>query len=175
MMNELSYEVLATNFKPSGAMTLKEAISLATFYVPKPRFSIPKAKMADVLPGGEIKVTSRVKGCKDYAIIEVSLKVEPIIEEAKPKKSKPKKAAAPKKAAKPKKNIPAGIRAASWNWIVELLAVTPEVTEVEVQEVTEKRFNLLLNGEKVWYSSNEETANTMATAIANYCEKQTSV
>lgn len=115
------------------------AVEVIESTVEKPRFPVAKSAIAAADVGSKFVVTSRIKGSNS----KVTVFVVEVADEA-PKAKK----------------VPAGaptLRKASWDWLTEQLSGV-EITEVEVRKITDKRFNLHVNGKKVWYSPYESVA-----------------
>lgn len=126
-----------------------DAIAVVENSIDKPRFDKARAVIEAAEVGAKFRVSSRVKGNPAKATILV---VE-VAEESEKSNTRAKKG-----------STPAGIRYASWKWIVGQLEGTT-VEAAEVVKVTDKRFNLLVNGEVKWYSPKEEVAHAMASAV----------
>lgn len=168
----------AFRVSPTGAANMvvyswDEVYNLIPVFVPKARYSKPKAAHADMAVGDTFKVTSRDKTCNDYAIVEV---IEVYDTDSKSffgaKDDAPKADPAPK--AKGSKT-PDGVRAVSWKYMVELLEVIPSISTVEVRRVNDRRFAVDIDGEMVWFSPKEDVADAMATAIYKHYEGEAPV
>jgi len=124
--------------------TFAAAIEVIEATIDKPRFPVAKSAMSAADVGTKFAVTSRIKGSGSKATVTV-------VEVTEAEKAKT-------------PAVKSGLRKASWNWIAEQLSGV-EVTEVAVRKVTDKRFNLQVNGKVVWYSASEEVALTAKAAV----------
>ena len=127
-----------------------DAIAMVEASIEKPRYEVAKGTMESAEVGTKFRVTSRIKGSGSKATINVVEVAEPVVEAKAPKAKKG--------------STPEGLRAASWKFIGSQLENTV-VEEVSIRKVTDKRYEVKVNGKVVWYSFKEELANAAKTAI----------
>lgn len=125
------------------------AIAVIEASIEKPRYEVSKFSIENAVVGSKFRVTSRIKGSGSKATLNV-IEVEEVAEVKAPKAKK--------------SNAPEGLRSASWKYITEKLAGIV-IDEVSVRKVTDKRYEVKVNGEVVWYSFKEELANSAKAAI----------